>query len=65
MVMHEEPYTIIPYVRICGGTGGAIRLPTRQRTLGTLGNFGLVSRYQRAVAVSSWLLPVKDVPKDR
>ncbi|MCP4398821.1 MAG: hypothetical protein GY801_16175 [bacterium] len=36
-----------------------------QRTLGTRGNFGLVSRYQRAVVVSAWLLPVKGVPKDR
>ncbi len=29
MVMFEEPYTVVPYVRICGGTGGAIRVPTR------------------------------------
>ncbi len=36
-----------------------------QRTLGTRGHFDLVSRYQRVVVVSAWLLPVKGVPKDR
>ncbi len=35
-----------------------------QRTLGTRGNFSLVSRYQRLVVIQAWLLPVRGVPKD-
>ncbi len=70
MVMHEEPYTIIPYVRICGGTGGAIRLPTRQeyltrRSEATLYN-GLCRPYPNAKArwyFLSWIL--RDAPAQR
>ena len=32
MAMREEPDTVVPYVRICGGTGGVIRPPSRLLT---------------------------------
>jgi len=39
MMMLEEPDTVVPYVRICGGTGGAIRPPTRLQTIPARGSF--------------------------
>ena len=63
MVVLEEPDTIIPYVRICGGTGGAIRPPTRLRILGTRRNFGIHARYQCVVVIRAWSFPARASPK--
>jgi hypothetical protein len=41
IVSFEEPDTVIPYVRICGGKGGVILLTTRLLTFGTRRNFSI------------------------
>ena len=45
IVSFEEPYTVIPSVRLCGGEDGVIRRPTRLKTLGTRRSFGIIARY--------------------
>ena len=57
MVVLEEPDTIIPYVRICGGTGGAIRPPTRLLTAPPRSHFGVIARHNRFGACVGAFLP--------
>jgi hypothetical protein len=60
MVVLEEPDTIIPYVRICGGTGGAIRPPTRLLTLPARRSFGIITRHKCLGDNSGFILPVSN-----
>ena len=56
MVVLEEPDTVVLYVRICGGTDGVIRPPTRLRTSGTRGNFGIIARVRHITAYENCVL---------
>ena len=51
MVVLEEPDTVVPYVWICGGTGGAIRPPTRLLTMPARRSFSICARHKSLVVV--------------
>ena len=53
MVVLEEPDTVVLYVRICGGTDGAIRPPTRLMTAPAHHSFDIIARHKSFVVASA------------